>query len=315
MTQRLRAYVIVLVLLSPAIGVAGSVDARVVYGEDDRLDVYQVQDPALLQWAQSTAALVSASRVRARADGQFDLITRPYGPTMNLCPSERFYDQDAAAFCSGFLIAPDLLVTAGHCVESKSDCKSTRFIFGFHSPLAGEIRKTFAARDVVACGDLLHTEAFANGSDFAIVRLERPVEHLPPLALRSGAAPLSGTPLTVIGHPSGLPTKIAGGASVRSLANGYFIANLDTYGGNSGSAVLNDLTGEVEGVLVRGETDFVHQNGCRVSKVCSDSDCRGEDVTDTRRILDRLAAPFVASGARRLLELNLRQRQKEATGK
>lgn len=36
--------------------------------------------------------------------------------------------------------------------------------------------------------------------------------------------------------PAGLPTKIAGGATMRDASpNGYYVANLDTYGGNSGS--------------------------------------------------------------------------------
>ena len=47
------------------------------------------------------------------------------------------------------------------------------------------------------------------------------------------------TPLVVIGHPSGLPTKIADGAWVRNNESEYyFVTNLDTFGGNSGSAVL-----------------------------------------------------------------------------
>jgi hypothetical protein len=89
----------------------------------------------------------------------------------------------------------------------------------------------------------------------------------------------------VIGHPVGLPTKFADGANVRNNNNeSFFVCNLDTYGGNSGSPVFNSSTHELEGILVRGETDFiVTENGCRKSNVCPQNDpnfvCRGEDCT------------------------------------
>ena len=65
------------------------------------------------------------------------------------------------------------------------------------------------------------------------------------------------------------------------------MANLDTFGGNSGSCVLHageedDLeNGVVEGILVRGETDLNDVNGCKLFNVCPDDKCRGEDCTPT----------------------------------
>ena len=65
----------------------------------------------------------------------------------------------------------------------------------------------------------------------------------------------------------------------RSNDAGYFVANLDTYGGNSGSPVINAGTGILEGILVRGETDFIHQGTCFESYVVPDDGGRGEDST------------------------------------
>ena len=50
-------------------------------------------------------------------------------------------------------------------------------------------------------------------------------------------------------------------------------------GGNSGSAVFNQNTYEIIGVLARGDQDFSRQNSCYVAKVCDEDDCRGEDIT------------------------------------
>jgi V8-like Glu-specific endopeptidase len=73
--------------------------------------------------------------------------------------------------------------------------------------------------------------------------------------LRTSGTPNQGDRLTVVGYPMGLPAKIAAGAVVREIRSAYLVANLDTYGGNSGSAVfstdaLESGTLRVEGVLV-----------------------------------------------------------------
>ena len=67
-----------------------------------------------------------------------------------------------------------------------------------------------------------------------------------------------------------LPRKYAGGQTsiVRENNNSdYFQANLDAYGGNSGSAVINAETHEVEGILVRGSYDFDSAGECDISLV------------------------------------------------
>jgi hypothetical protein len=113
------------------------------------------------------------------------------------------------------------------------------------------------------------------------VELDRVVTDRTPLTFRKSGAISVNEPLVVIGHPTGLPTKIADGANVRSLSTSFFVANLDTFGGNSGSAVFNANTSEVEGILVRGEEDYVKPflRSCKKPKECKSDKCRGEDVT------------------------------------
>jgi hypothetical protein len=50
-------------------------------------------------------------------------------------------------------------------------------------------------------------------------------------------------------------------------------------GGNSGSPVFSDRTYKLEGLLVRGQTDFVSTGSCNVSMVFPTSGPVGEDVT------------------------------------
>ncbi|PCI36901.1 MAG: peptidase [Elusimicrobia bacterium] len=273
-------------LLIPAL-VSAQVTPEVIYGDDDRLDLHQVTSPKLLAMADSTVALFRGSGVSSEG-GQSSLSSRNYGDSYNLCKDEPFRDQGAGAFCSGSLVGEDLIMTAGHCVRSQSSCETTKFVFGFgiKNEEAGTPGSVPSA-DVYSCKELLGSTVQGGGPDWALIRLDRKVVGHAPLKITRDGVPAKGTPLVVIGHPAGLPTKIAGGAYVRdNTKTGYFIANLDTYGGNSGSAVFNGHSGQIEGILVRGETDFVYDraNSCRRSKVCSDEGCRGEDVTNVDEV-------------------------------
>jgi subtilisin family serine protease len=84
----------------------------------------------------------------------------------------------------------------------------------------------------------------------------------------------------VIGHPTGLPVKIDDGGHVRNdpcAALDYFVANNDTFGGNSGSGVWSGdgSRRELIGILVRGELDFETDpnNSCDRAIRCPDSGC------------------------------------------
>lgn len=255
-------------------------DTSVIYGDDNRQDVYQVSAEAPTRaLAQSTMALIKKADL-ATVTGGYKLPTETFGSAYGLCTDEPYREQPNPAFCSGFLVGPDLIATAGHCLRTASDCAGVAFVFDFAYKTAGTDPTSVLASNVYSCKEIIFTQAPSNGADFAVVRLDRAVLDRAPLAFRATGKVEDQAPLVVIGHPAGLPTKIAGGAAVRSnAADGFFVANLDTYGGNSGSAVFNATTGVVEGILVRGEQDFTSRGSCTISKRCADGACRGEDVT------------------------------------
>lgn len=264
--------------------------ANVIYGTDGRLDLYQVTDDRLKALADSTVALVKNSNVSI-SGSVATLIGKNYGTDMNLCSDEKFREQDTAAFCSGTLVGADLILTAGHCIEDITDCQSTSLVFGFAVKAVGVLPKTVNASEVYRCKEIIKTQRVNNGADFAVIRLDRSVANHAPRALRATGDVTADASLVVIGHPVGLPTKITTGGKVRSLASTeFFVADLDTYGGNSGSGVFNLSTGLIEGVLVRGEQDFTSRGSCVVSKVCAEGTCRGEDVTKISMV-----RPFVPS--------------------
>lgn len=251
---------------------------NVIYGQDGRVDVYQASDTLKLL-ADSTVALIKNSDLTQQ--GASTLIAgESFANSYQLCSSEKFHEQNTSAFCSGSLVGPDTVITAGHCITSQSDCVNTSFVFGFAVKSAGVLPTQVSSSEVYRCREIVHRVLENSGVDYAVIKLDRQVTNHAVLKVRRSGEAAVNDPLLVIGHPVGLPTKITTGGKVRSTANsGYYVTNLDTYGGNSGSAVFNSQTLEIEGILVRGEQDFVYQGGCNVSKVCSDDSCRGEDVT------------------------------------
>ena len=266
-------------------GNSGGPRAEVIYGDDNRMDLFDSKVPE--NWrelAKATAILMKKADLTTdpARDSHMSVKSETFGDSMNLCPGERFHEQPTPGFCSGFLVGPDILVTAGHCMDGESRCAETAFVFdyGYNDPLAD--LSSVPQSNVYGCAEVIaHSLDRATMNDYSVIRLDRPVAGRTPLKFRKEGQIERGTNLLVIGHPSGLPTKVAPGASVRSTdtAQPFFVANLDTYGGNSGSAVFNEDSGEVEGILVRGETDFQFSNGCAKSYVCANDACRGEDVT------------------------------------
>lgn len=271
---------------------------KVIYGTDDRIDVYQETDPDRLRWAASTCGLVNASDLTDNGNGTFTLRTSPYrvggvGP----CEGEPFANQPVAPFCSGFVAGPDIIVTAGHCINSASQLGGIRFIFGFQMLNATTPVTDLAASRVYRGVEIVALETGRSGStrDYAVIRVDRPITAPGAAVLdirRSGVVP-PGARVGVIGHPTGLPLKIAFGdaTTVRDSSHpDFFVANLDTYAGNSGSPVFNAVTGLVEGILVRGETDFVVQGGCFRSNVFPNTGGMGEEVSKTTQFAGHLAS-------------------------
>ena len=201
-------------------------------------------------------------------------------PFLRICL--RFSKQISAANCSGFLVASNKLVTAGHCIKSEEDCRNYKWVFDYKVDHAEQGKVNVPLTSVYSCKKIISRKLESmSKDDYAYIELDRHVTDRQPLKVRKSGKVAKGAAIVVIGHPTGLPTKITDGANVRNLQNKFFQANLDTYGGSSGSAVVNVQTEEVEGILVRGETDYVYNSalGCQVSNLCANDGCRGEDVT------------------------------------
>ena len=262
-----------------------------IYGSDDRLDYYE-GDAGMKALADSVVSLWEAKQVKL-ADGKASLDVMNFGAAASLCPGEKFAEQPIGAFCSGTLVGEDMVMTAGHCIVDEAKCADTKLVFGYSLKKAGDYPNSVPAEDVYSCKSIVKRDLDLNpgffasvfnggpGPDFALIKLDRKPAGRKPLPIHRKAKPAKGDKLFVIGHPVGLPAKIAGSAKVRDASPKYFFkADLDTFGGNSGSAVFNAGTNLIEGILVRGDVDFVNSPaGCRMASVVPQDGGRGEAVT------------------------------------
>jgi hypothetical protein len=175
---------LVLVVLATVLS-AHAVNRKVVYGDDNRMDVYESNNALFIELAKSTAAMIP-TRAIANRNGD-KVISGSSMLSQGYCANERFSTQITAARCSGFLVGPKLLVTAGHCIETATDCVTNKWVFDFKTENAGTVNITVPATSVYGCTRVISRSLQGgNGNDYALVELDREVTD----PLRSPTAPL-----------------------------------------------------------------------------------------------------------------------------
>ncbi|HEU4538184.1 MAG TPA: trypsin-like peptidase domain-containing protein [Polyangiaceae bacterium] len=172
---------------------------------------------------------------------------------------------DSFKYCSGTLIANDLFLTAGHCVDSTTVGQFVSFNFelaaGGSSLLA---QSHFRISQVVENG--------RSGLDYAILRLDGSPGSTFGVAPVRTADPATGAAITIIGHPEGEPKQIEAGTVASFSGSSIRYGNLDTLGGSSGSGILDDQ-GRIVGVHTNGGcfNGGGTNSGVRISRIRSAS--------------------------------------------
>ncbi|MAX66773.1 MAG: hypothetical protein CME66_07530 [Halobacteriovoraceae bacterium] len=287
---------------------------KIVYGLDNRVDIKNVHNQKIKELAKSVAGRVAVSSYEMSRKRPFAKIRRvltlSHPRSMNVCETERFANQPTIVDCTGFLVAPDLLVTAGHCAtamfkeardEKTFECERNDWVFDYQIDKKGPLNlRKIPKENIYSCKKVVYAR-YEELDDFAIIQLDRKVIGRKPLKLAAKKVK-SKQGIFVLGHPTGLPLKYADSANVFGVFDNFFSTNLDTFGGNSGSPVFNQETLEVEGILVRGDTDYVvafkddgthcmkvnRCNGSRMNCIEDDPNITGEHVSLISKVVEKL---------------------------
>jgi hypothetical protein len=274
-----------------------------VHGQDDRMEPYELDDEELRVLAERRAVAIMFPEALS-ADLALDAPN--LAEVQGLCSGQRFADQPSAAVCSGLLWAPDLVLTAAHCVRNVP-CEEMRLVLGYAVQPGGELgalhpELVFSCEEVVAAE---HSSASSmERIDFAWIRLDRAAAQLDAneaIAVRDPSDRLEpGEPLISFGFPSGLPLKIDSGAQVvdaRDTTRDYFIATTDSFHGSSGAPVF-DAALRLVGVHSRGAMDYeLVDPGCRNVVVVQEPSESREEATYAFHAIDALPLTHHATAA------------------
>lgn len=290
-----------------------TISPSVIYGGDGRTDLYLIKDQKLKRAAQSIALVIDTQRDLKQKEDRQLLYFYQNGPRNRLCPQERFYHQPVTGHCSAVLIAPDRVLTSKHCVRDLQQCRRTGFVFDYAvtSKSEEEVKNLLPTINPLNPGRISYCQAIIDkgsemlevndqNQDFTIVTIFPKQLSRPTLPLILQQSPLTPKqPLALLGHPLGLPLKIAADTKVKIFSSTApsFIVESDSFEGNSGSALIDLEQGRLVGMLSGGEQDFSEKltptgESCFASRRCyAGSDCKGEVAIKINTILAQPLPP------------------------
>lgn len=268
---------------------------KAIYGKDDRQELFSTTG----RWQEAGRSIAGKVSLNHMADGGgsfVELLGKPL--RAKECPGNRFAGQITVPTCTGFLAAPDLLITAGHCIKTQEDCDGFVWVFGYALTKAGDRDYPKVDRDrIYRCLKVVARDFQDFGDvDYAILRLDRAVADRKPLALGFDVPIAVGQALANIGHSNGLPLKFKDSASIKNIKKGgrAFESDMDTFGGDSGSPVFDAESGAVIGITSSGHADHYHDgvNTCRQLKVCGPGDkCHPATSSSIANLKDEPSLP------------------------
>lgn len=266
-----------------------------IYGADDRKDIFYLErkleageasegEKKVIENSKAVVIIVHKNYLERKEESEFYQIRTTtlnrkieYQYKFPLAPTEPFRDQQRVPCSTGFLIAPNTIITAGHVLKPKMweprvDLEDYFFVAGFK--MKDEfLAATLIHENQVFKGEDIEDLKFTSKKDWAVVKLEKAVEDIHPLRFGDFN---EGNNLYILGHPTGLPIKYAPNAEVLKDESTYFRANLDAYGGNSGSPVFDETTNQVVGILVRGSVDYIQLGNYMISNPLPNTGVSGE---------------------------------------
>lgn len=257
---------------------------------DKRLDMYEVTDANVLKNSESVSVVWEMEDVIDMENGTVELRVNRFRDTFNLDSLERFSEQPVCAgfSCTGVLVEENIIATAAHFID-ETELGKVCFIFGYVMADPETPVTRIPVKNIYYGVEILHSNyniqgKNAIGSDWALIRLDRNV-------VGRYIARLSGRPLFIeqsiysIGHPCGLPLKVAPGGIIERIDRESFTTKLDLYSGTSGSPVFCLETHDLIGIVSACDPiDFKWRGDRCISIVYPDKEIKSNGTRCTKAL-------------------------------
>ncbi len=252
-----------------------------VYGTFDVYEIFEREEERITKNIRHTLAIIPKKRMIWDDTKQKYKLKNRFGGIASrnalICTDEKFSRQPNSAVGTAFLVRPEAIITAGHCISSQENERSldsVYFVSGYELDKNGNIPEFFNESQVLE-GKETHRH---DNVDVALITLKKPVKWYSDVAIYRNDVNIRER-VVMIGHPLGWPKKYADNARVIRMNGHYVVSDLDAFTYNSGSPVFLE-SGEFLGIFVRGGGDFIFSGRCDKYKICrqvSVNPCSGEE--------------------------------------
>ena len=254
-----------------------STNVLALYGEDNRSEFYQLKDKKIQELSKAMAYQVERHyELKGWTFNRFwTILTRSFEDA-GICSSEKYSKQPSMRNnCTGVLIAPKLILTAGNCITDHY-CKNDLYYWMFNYNLKSEssFNVKRSRKNFYLCKRLL-TRVYdpSTATSYAVIELKKAVRGVTPVELSSKEELQDGDKVFTMGHLRGLPLKIDTGGRVFNSTQDYFFTNSDISGSTLGSGIFNSRTYKLEGLMVHGTRSHIKQGKeCKEEQLLDDSD-------------------------------------------
>lgn len=279
---------------------------KMIYGEDDRLDLHCLEragngvpgHKVILKQSESVAAIFHKHDTLDLKNGHYKLginhtpMDQVEGPE-GLCSGQTFADQPRGASCGAVLVRANTILTARHCFD---DIPNPLFVFGF--AMRPDVPPGFiTVPDTNVCKPAKNPRVEHIGNMLTLMDIECPPGLPRPHVTIAEATPTSGD-VYAIGFPRALPAKFSGWGPISRPSPGApsFHAAIDVSPGNSGGPVFaanpakpaeHKLIGILEGD--KGNTSCSSRPNCWIWDTAKVTSKIKIVITPTHEVPKRLA--------------------------
>lgn len=212
------------------------------------------------QIVSGVGGLIKNDRLIAIEEGKYEYEIK--GRCLDLADGEEFRDEPSGCFGSIFLISSKYMLTAGHNLKGRMSIdqktvEGVSVVFGFVKESNDQKKYTIPEENVYKIKKVVKIETSSNGLDYALIKLnKRVINGIKPLEIDFEDVKV-GDKIYVIGQSEGLPMKCSYDAEIKKNRNeNRFDVDTQTFGGNSGSPVIDEETNKVNGIFVKGFNDY-----------------------------------------------------------